>query len=104
MIKWHVLPALIVIYSLFVIVFVGLQFLFGSVPWNFTNAVTVFVETTSFGTHNENPMGIIDSVLGMAMIASLRLLWWIKPWNKSKKNNDRAEWVEKYITKNNLHS
>lgn len=69
--KWHVLPTLIVLYSLFVIIFIGLQFFFGNASWNFANAVTVFVEGTSFGTHNENSMGIIDSVLGMAMLGLL---------------------------------
>lgn len=83
--------------------FIGLQFFCATKPWNFVNAVTVLVEDTSFGTNNDNAMAIIDSVLGMSMLGLLRLLWSIKPWDKSKLNNDKTDRVERYIIENNLY-
>ena len=41
----------------YLLLYIGLNFLW--LCSNFTNAVTVFVETTSFGTHNENSMVLL---------------------------------------------
>lgn len=99
--RWYILPALILLYTVFGVVFIVLQFLYCNASWNFVNKLLNNIANTTFGKGVENYIYIIDGFI-IATISALYRKVWKNPLNKAKQMEDKALRVERYIKNNQL--
>lgn len=99
--RWYVLPTLIVIYSLFVVVFIALQFLFCDASWNFVNILFDIIKNTTFGKGVQDYIYVVDVALSVFIGVLIKYLW-RNPLDKAEKQDDKTVRVEQYIKNNHL--
>ena len=90
--------ALIAIYATFVI----FQFIACETEWNLSTKIVKALGETTFGKNVEGYIAIVDSALFVVLSTIVAPNFWVKPWDKEKRNTDKQQRIEKYIKKNNL--
>ena len=99
--RWYILPTLISVYTLSIIMFVALQFLFNNASWNFAVKILAFISDTTFGQNVEGYVLVIDAAL-LSTIFPIYKFFWKNPFDKIKKASDKEARIEKYIKENEL--
>lgn len=100
--KWYIMPIIIVLYSLALLIFVFLQFVYCDAPWNFVTNILSNISNTTFGKSVEGYVAIIDGA-GFALLTGLLIpLFGVRPWDIEKRENDKQKKIENYIKKNRL--
>ena len=99
--RWHVIPALILLYSVCVIAFIALQVLWCDESWNIVTKLFGYIANTTFGKNISEYVGIIDTA-AVALIGVFYKCLWLNPWDMAKKNEDMLKRVDNYIKKHDL--
>lgn len=99
--RWHVIPALILLYSLCVIVFIALQMFWCNETWNVVTKMLGYIANTTFGKNISEYVAVIDTA-AVALIGVFFKYLWLNPWNKSKKKEDLMKRVNEYIREHDL--
>lgn len=99
--RWKVIPAMLVLYTLLVVGFIALQMLWCDKSWNVVTTFLDYVGTTTFGTKIEGYVQVIDAALIVPIVPLFKYLW-KNPWNKAAKREDMAKRVTKYIKDHDL--
>lgn len=99
--NFYVVPVLLVICSVFFVIFVLLQFVACDSSWNFATKFSEHIQNTTFGKGSDAPLYLIDTAFfsGLVFIWKTRMM---NPFDKEKRQEYRSELVEIYITENNL--
>jgi len=100
--KWYVFPMIAILLVVAFCAFVFLQFAFCDKSWNIANIVFSYVENTSFGKNVDSYIAVIDGAAFTILMTVLLPQFWVKPWDKEKRNQDKQKRIERYINKNNL--
>lgn len=100
--KWYVFPAIAALIVIAFCVFVLLQFAFCDKSWNVANIVFDYVSNTTFGKKVDSYIAVIDGAAFTLLISVVLPLFWVKPWDKEKRDEDKQKRIERYIERNNL--
>lgn len=100
--KWYIMPAIVVIYFIFFLMFILLQFVYCDAPWNFVTTIIAKIADTTFGQNVDGYIAIIDGALFTIFTSLLLPQFWIKPLDANKREKDKQKKIENYIKKNNL--
>lgn len=99
--RWHVIPTLILFYSVCVIAFIALQVLWCDESWNIVTKLFGYIANTTFGKNISEYVAIIDTA-AVALIGVFYKCLWLNPWDKAKKNEDMLKRVDNYIKEHDL--
>lgn len=100
--KWYIFPIITAILAISYILFVLLQFIACEAPWNVATKIVAAIEGTTFGQNVEGYVAVVDSALFVVLSTIIAPNFWVKPWDKEKRNADKLRMVESYIEKNKL--
>ena len=99
--RWHVIPCIILIYSLCVIAFIALQILWCNETWNIVTKFLGYISTTTFGKNIPEHVLVIDTA-ALALIGIFFKFAWRNPWNKAGKREDILKRVDDYVKEHDL--
>ena len=99
--RWHVIPTLILLYSICVIVFIALQVLWCDETWNIVTKILGYIANTTFGKNISEYVAVIDTA-AVALIGVFYKCLWLNPWDKAKKKEDMLKRVDDYIKEHDL--
>lgn len=101
-IKWYIIPAVIILLFILFIIFLVLQFVCCDAKWNFATKIIDAIGTTTFGKNVEGYVAVIDGGLFTFLTVVVIPQFWVKPWDAEKRELDKQKKIENYITKNKL--
>jgi len=100
--KWYVLPIVTIILTITYVAFIALQFVFCEAPWNFVTQLMNNVATTTFGKNVEEYVLPINAAIFAVLSGVVFPVLWSKPWDYTKKSEDKQKRIEEYLQKNKL--
>ena len=100
--KWYVFPVITVVLVLAYVLFVALQFIACDAEWNLSTKIVDIIGKTTFGKNTEGYIAIVDSALFIILTSIVIPNFFVKPWDKEKRNADKQKRIEKYIERNHL--
>lgn len=100
--KWYVFPIVTVLLILAYVLFVALQFIACDAEWNLSTKIVDVIGKTTFGKNTEGYIAIVDSALFIILTSIVVPNFFVKPWDKEKRNADKQKRIEKYIERNHL--
>lgn len=100
--KWYVFPIVTALLVIAYIAFLALQFVACDADWNFVTKIIESIGETTFGKKVEGYIAIIDSGIFVFLTSIVIPNFFVKPWDKEKRNADKQKRIEKYIVKHKL--
>lgn len=100
--KWYVFPIMTAILAISYILFILFQFVACDATWNIITKIVTAIGETTFGKNVDGYIAIVDSALFIVLSTIIAPNFWVKPWDKEKRNDDKLRMVESYIEKNKL--
>lgn len=100
--KWYVFPIVTALFCITYIAFLALQFVACDADWNFVTKIIEAIGETTFGKTVEGYIAIIDSGIFVFLTSIVIPNFFVKPWDKEKRNADKQKRIEKYIAKHKL--
>ena len=100
--KWYVFPIVTALLVIAYIAFLALQFVACDADWNFVTKIIKSIGETTFGKKVEGYIAIIDSGIFVFLTSIVIPNFFVKPWDKEKRNADKQKRIEKYIVKHKL--
>lgn len=100
--KWYVFPIATILLILAYVAFVALQFVECDADWNFATKIVEAMGKTTFGKKVDEYIAIVDSGAFIILTTIVIPNFFVKPWDKEKRNADKQKRIERYIEKNHL--
>lgn len=98
----YIIPILLVILTISFVAFIVLQFVYKDREWNFAILFYEWIKSTYFGIHVGDFVYAID--VAFAGIVGFLLKRWMKnPFNSLKREQSKADLVQKYIDDHELN-
>jgi len=87
--------------SVAVVLFIAFQFICSDAEWNAVNTILAEIEKTTFGKNVSDYIYAVDLAVGASMVFLIKTFG-VNPFDKKKRNENRAERVNAYIEKHKL--
>lgn len=100
--KSYIIPVIVSVLALAFIVFIGLQFFFCDQDWNYAMRFLNWVKTTAFGQEAGDYIYAVDAAF-FGIVAFLLRIGLKNPFDKSKREQEKADLIQKYIDTHNLN-
>lgn len=100
--KWYVFPITTIVLIFSYLLFVIFQFIACDAEWNIVTTLVEALGETTFGKKVDGYIAIVDSALFVVLTTIVIPNFFVKPWDKEKRNADKQKRIENYIKKNNL--
>lgn len=100
--KWYLFPIVTVLLCVEYIAFLVFQFVACDADWNFVTKIIDAIGETTFGKKVDGYIAIMDSGIFVFLTSIVIPNFFVKPWDKEKRNADKQKSIEKYITKHKL--
>lgn len=99
--KYYIVPGIFFCFILFYIIFILLQFFFADKSWNYSVIFFNWVKNTLFGKAVGDFIYAIDLAFA-GILGTFMKVFMVNPFDKEKKNQDKADMVQAYIKKHKL--
>lgn len=100
--KYYYVPIILSLLTLFFVAFIGLQFFFANKSWNFAVSFFSWAKDTPFGKTVGDSVYAIDLAFA-GIIGFLIKKFMVNPFDKEKKDQDKADMVQAYLKKHKLN-
>ena len=101
-VNWYVFPIITVAFTLFVVLFIMLQFLFKNESWNFSvNLISMLKGTVFWEELGENALSVIDGALVTLSVTAVGFAR-KRIFKRSEMQIDKADRIQRYISNNEL--
>ena len=98
----YVLPILLALLVVFLVIFIGLQFICKDKEWNFAILFYEWIRSTYFGMCVGDFVYAIDGVFA-GIVGYFLKKWMRNPFNATKKKKSKMDLVQKYIDDHQLN-
>lgn len=100
--KWYVFPIVTALLCVAYFIFLVFQFIACDADWNFVTKIIEAIGETTFGKKVDGYIAIIDSGIFVFLTSIVIPNFFVKPWDKEKRNADKQKRIEKYIVRHKL--